>query len=591
MCLALFQTHTALLLYYTAMRIHLFLTFLCGYTATALTAQTVPWNLVRNYSFEDYSDSLYLGGDIDTTVAVQRVLPAWFSASVTGSPDYFNSCHRIPNTFFATPHNGYAYQQPYHGNAYTGLNLTAGYSLGGEFREYLQTKLIGKLKSNKKYCIGTQVNFAYDANASNLIDDVVATKNLGIFVSQNRVFNSNAAPPNSLIIVANSQVSNNQYLIDTLNWVLLKNIVVGNGEEWLTIGNFSQEWQSDTIMVYNAPHTTSTHAYYFIDNVFVIPMENDEALLHRDTAVCAAAFPLQLQANDGFTGYSWNNGTQSNVLQVSAAGTYTVSATYAGCTIVDTIRVRLRVPPTGFSLAPKSYCRDSLPISYTLPDTVATRYPNFVWSTAASGANVTIAASGTYTVTATSECGANTATLVVTTQDAPPDFSLGRDTTPCQNGHLSPVLLHSDTLLTNYLWSFNAAVVGNMTTFLATQAGIYTLQSSNICGSKKSSLTINGCEPSIYIPTAFTPNGDGHNDNFTLYSNDAVKIIKRFEVFDRYGEMVFSAKNIAPNDESAGWNGTMEGQAFTPDVFVYLIEVEYLDGTMELLKGDVTLVK
>jgi gliding motility-associated-like protein len=104
-------------------------------------------------------------------------------------------------------------------------------------------------------------------------------------------------------------------------------------------------------------------------------------------------------------------------------------------------------------------------------------------------------------------------------------------------------------------------------------------------------LTIDYGRKQVYLPNTFTPNGDGKNDFFTLYSNDAVRIIKQFQVFDRYGELVFSAENIAPNDERKGWDGSFKGMSFTPDVFAYRITVEYADGTTETLVGDVTVVK
>jgi large repetitive protein len=76
-----------------------------------------------------------------------------------------------------------------------------------------------------------------------------------------------------------------------------------------------------------------------------------------------------------------------------------------------------------------------------------------------------------------------------------------------------------------------------------------------------------------------------------VQGNPAIRTIRNMTVFDRWGSKVFQAQNIAPNDEEAGWNGNFRGQALNPAVFVYYIEVEFLDGEIVIVKGDVTLVR
>lgn len=94
----------------------------------------------------------------------------------------------------------------------------------------------------------------------------------------------------------------------------------------------------------------------------------------------------------------------------------------------------------------------------------------------------------------------------------------------------------------------------------------------------------------IYPPTAFSPDGDGQNDYFTLYAK-GVKEIKRLSVFDRWGEELFTRRHIQPNDESLGWDGTFQGTAVMPAVFVWMAEIEFLDGEIEFILGDITLIR
>lgn len=95
----------------------------------------------------------------------------------------------------------------------------------------------------------------------------------------------------------------------------------------------------------------------------------------------------------------------------------------------------------------------------------------------------------------------------------------------------------------------------------------------------------------VFVPNAFSPNGDRTNDVFMLYSSGSVESIETFMVYDRWGELVCHHKNGRPNYPAFGWDGTFRGQPLMPGVFVYYIKVRYFDGTTEILKGDVTLIR
>lgn len=94
----------------------------------------------------------------------------------------------------------------------------------------------------------------------------------------------------------------------------------------------------------------------------------------------------------------------------------------------------------------------------------------------------------------------------------------------------------------------------------------------------------------VYIPNAFSPNGDGFNDEFMPYTDGSVKQIKSFQVFDRQGNNVFKQSNLVPNQPGFGWNGEFRGKLMQPAVFVWFAEIEYLDGRVQIYKGDVLLV-
>jgi len=95
----------------------------------------------------------------------------------------------------------------------------------------------------------------------------------------------------------------------------------------------------------------------------------------------------------------------------------------------------------------------------------------------------------------------------------------------------------------------------------------------------------------IYIPNVFTPNGDQVNDFFQIYSDNSIELISSFQIYNRWGELVFNQSNLKADDEMARWDGKFGGRNLNPGVFVYLAEIQFKDGSSQQFKGDVTIVK
>ncbi|HEX4886744.1 MAG TPA: gliding motility-associated C-terminal domain-containing protein, partial [Luteibaculaceae bacterium] len=90
--------------------------------------------------------------------------------------------------------------------------------------------------------------------------------------------------------------------------------------------------------------------------------------------------------------------------------------------------------------------------------------------------------------------------------------------------------------------------------------------------------------PNIFVPNAFTPNGDGENDKLFVRGNYITDIY--FAVYDRWGERVFETK-----DQLIGWDGTYKGEPLSPAVFVYYLEITCLGERKYFQKGNVTLIR
>lgn len=96
----------------------------------------------------------------------------------------------------------------------------------------------------------------------------------------------------------------------------------------------------------------------------------------------------------------------------------------------------------------------------------------------------------------------------------------------------------------------------------------------------------------LFIPTAFSPNDDGFNDNFTVFPTSNGTKVNQCRIFDRWGEEVFNiSKPINLDGAVLKWDGTFNGEELNPAVFVYLIEVEFLSGATEFYSGEVTIIR
>ena len=100
-------------------------------------------------------------------------------------------------------------------------------------------------------------------------------------------------------------------------------------------------------------------------------------------------------------------------------------------------------------------------------------------------------------------------------------------------------------------------------------------------------------EDLFYVPNAFSPNDDGENDFFTIHfaADNFISKVKNVKVFSRWGALVFEKNNILPNSSIALWDGFFKGEKMNTGVFVWVMEVELLDGESQLFSGDLTLVK
>ena len=95
----------------------------------------------------------------------------------------------------------------------------------------------------------------------------------------------------------------------------------------------------------------------------------------------------------------------------------------------------------------------------------------------------------------------------------------------------------------------------------------------------------------IYIPNAFSPNGDGRNDFTSVFGGPAATIVNSMQIFDRWGTLMWEGTNLPLNDFNVGWDGTFRGEDVNQGIFVYQASIGFIDGVNLIFKGDITLLR
>lgn len=88
----------------------------------------------------------------------------------------------------------------------------------------------------------------------------------------------------------------------------------------------------------------------------------------------------------------------------------------------------------------------------------------------------------------------------------------------------------------------------------------------------------------IFVPNVFTPNNDGNNDLFKVYSTTLKSM--EFMVYNQWGQLIYRTANI-----NAGWDGTYKGKAQPATVYSYVLKAVMVNNSIINKKGSVTLLR
>ncbi|WP_143306135.1 PKD domain-containing protein [Chitinophaga vietnamensis] len=184
---------------------------------------------------------------------------------------------------------------------------------------------------------------------------------------------------------------------------------------------------------------------------------------------------------------------------------------------------------------------------------------------------------GVYTSTLVSFTGCDSIVIMHLSVQYPPLAKLPPDTCVF-NG--SSTIITPGIGLGAYLWQDGSTSAA----YTITKPGTYTVAVSNDCGTTTASTTATACVAELFLPNAFTPNGDGRNDIFRPVNFHGQQVLE-FRIFNRWGEEVFYTK-----ENGKGWNGRCNGILQDAGTYLYLLRFIGIDGKEHLMKGPTTLI-
>ena len=296
--------------------------------------------------------------------------------------------------------------------------------------------------------------------------------------------------------------------------------------------------------------------------------------------------------------YYWTgpNGFVSNQLELTFDASPVVEGIYTLTVVVDECEslaasFELILDETTLDLGPDvELCDDLASLE------VADNFESVIWSTGEQTNTLIVGESGTYWVNATSADGCLLSDTIVVEILSEPIFDLPASFETSQEVVLTivPNIISIGTF--TYNWS--PAELLSCTTcpnpqFIGNQSGMIYVEvgNSESCSTIDSTFINYSISEDIYIPNAFSPNDDGFNDLFEIYSKEENTKIVTLKIFDRWGGLVHEANNMSIGDSRYAWNGALRGKKMPTGIYIYYVEVILSDQISKVLKGDVLLMR
>lgn len=313
------------------------------------------------------------------------------------------------------------------------------------------------------------------------------------------------------------------------------------------------------------------------DTVHVSMYAPSSLNLPSDTSFCKGASCTLKISNTDYTAFLWSTGSTVDSIVVNDTGTFFVKASNTYCTAYDTVHTHVITPDTLGLISDTSICQET----DIVLNATHSSYNHYQWNTGDTLPYITVSNAGFYKVIASDgSCQTSDSTNV---HYYPKRYvHLPKDTAVCFD-ELKAIILDAGQWKT-YSWY----PTGEHTrTIAAAYPEIYivVVTDSNNCSATDTALVEEDCPADLFIPNAFTPNGDAINEFFAPKGKGITSFTMK--IYDRWGRLLFESNDIAK-----GWDGTIKGTACPADVYFYAIAYKVKkNNTNKQVSGNVTLLR
>ncbi len=320
--------------------------------------------------------------------------------------------------------------------------------------------------------------------------------------------------------------------------------------------------------------------------VFAVP----NAAISGEVDICIGE-SATLTAQPAGLVYSWDNAAASQSITITplATTTYQVYVTNVICTDSATHVVNVNPLPVINISSTLTNC-DANTGTATAQAVQGTPTYNYAWTGGLIGETINNLGVGTYTVTVTDSKNCSATASVNVGMHPNPVAAI--TPYPVANVRIGESVQLEATGGGRYQWTptiyLNCDQCPNPISTPKEEMITYCVDVTDANGCMDTACTTVIVDTScsyIFIPTAFTPNNDGLNDQISI--NNTCKIDRLiFRIFNRWGQLVFESRNV--NDK---WDGTFKGEPQPVSTFHYYLEADLINGRKVRQRGDITLIR
>lgn len=301
----------------------------------------------------------------------------------------------------------------------------------------------------------------------------------------------------------------------------------------------------------------------FTDSIYIEVVEPLRFSLGKDSAFCSNLNgPNLFEGPKGLDNYRWNTGDTTRIIDVQEPGKYWLTAGNGCFSYTDTVYLQPD-RPVNFDLGPdRELCFGDSVVLTTSTDSVV----QVIWDDETTEADREITRTGTYWVFASNTCGSFSDTVNIEFEE------------PFSVSNIDSSFCRGDSIVVDYS-AFDETIVwedgstDKRRVFF--EEGNYGVTISNVCGDFEQDLNLyyQNCDCPMYLPTAFTPDGDGVNDTYKVGYGCK---LRKFElhIYDRMGRELFYTE-----DPNQGWDGRHEGEERRQATYVVTVSYSwFVDG-------------